>query len=192
MDLRLYTVSVMLLVLSGRSRAAKTLEVREGEDLRFKFSFYKQSNSVVFCKDRCDQQGTYLLWAFPNLKMEEGRYSIEYKKRSFPPSLVYVTIKNVRSSDAGLYSCLMERYSFRATESEIQEVNIYVISDASHKVSEDQSTPEPDHLPQSDVWLYVGLVLSFLVLLSLIVTALHQRRGATDTGDRSQMVPDTS
>ncbi|XP_072315263.1 uncharacterized protein [Eucyclogobius newberryi] len=184
--MRLHDVAVMLLVLcSGRpfTRATKVFEVTEGEDLKMKCLFYSSGHIKAFCKNRCESSGDILVLTFLD-EQNKGRYRIEYEKRLSFPDVMYVSIHNVRSSDAGSYSCLQSSPT-EETGYSVVDIIVYVIGVSGIPFLEGPSASESqqDHTPVSDVALYIGLTLSALVILSVTFTILYwKKRASTPTG----------
>ncbi|CAL1590515.1 unnamed protein product [Knipowitschia caucasica] len=183
--------SVLLLIcltIGGPfTRAGQVIQVKEGQDLQFNCYFQEDSFLRIFCKNHCEASGEYLIGTFSSDWASEGRYRLEWEERASSHYVLRVFIQNMQKSDTGSYSCILYDWEKHTTQPAyiIKDVEIYVISADSGGsdavISKPSSESKQDITDSKDVWLYVGLALSFLVLLSLILTALHQRRGATDT-----------
>ncbi|XP_055084914.1 uncharacterized protein LOC129457092 [Periophthalmus magnuspinnatus] len=192
--MKLHSMSVLLLVLccgGPFTRAMKVLEVKEGEDLKFKCSFYTSGHWRVFCKNHCERTENYLLASFIDISTE-GRYSIEFEKRPSYPDLLHVKIKNVQKSDAGSYSCALATWGVERVQFTYVDITIYVTSaDSSGSVpgvpeGPSASKAQQNHTPLSDVALYVGLSLSAVLILSVTLTILYWRKRASPAPESPQ------
>ncbi|KAK7910131.1 hypothetical protein WMY93_014815 [Mugilogobius chulae] len=178
--MRLHTITALLLVFcvgAPSSRATKVYEVKEGEDLRLKCSFYSTGFEAIFCRNNCGTREDFLGSTLIG-KQSQNRFTVEFEKQSSYPNLMYVTIRNVQLSDAGSYKCgLLNSDDFKW---KLVDVIIYVTSGSAAGVSSLEgpraSEVQQDDTTPSDVWLYVGLTLSALLILSVIFTTLHWRK----------------
>ncbi|KAI9999686.1 hypothetical protein NQD34_018346 [Periophthalmus magnuspinnatus] len=190
----LHIISALLLVLccgGPFAKAAKVLEVKEGEDLKFKCSFYTSGYWKAFCKHRCETSDDYLLVTTIDLSTW-GRYTIEFEPRPSYPDAMYVSIQNVQRSDAGPYSCSL--LTWRNNELKIKYVDIIIYvttADSSGSAPEVPEGPsaskaQENHTPLSDVALYVGLSLSAVLILSVTLTILYWRKRASPAPESPQ------
>ncbi|XP_041802689.1 uncharacterized protein LOC121613380 [Chelmon rostratus] len=75
----------------------------EGGDVTVRCSLSKSGSRMFFCKENCI--GEDILIITTGVKVQRGRYSIEYKRSSGGGGGVSMTITQLRKSDSGLYSC---------------------------------------------------------------------------------------
>uniref|UniRef100_A0AAV2KNY4 Ig-like domain-containing protein n=1 Tax=Knipowitschia caucasica TaxID=637954 RepID=A0AAV2KNY4_KNICA len=188
-DMRVQAVTLLLLLLvlscGPCTRAAKVIEAGEGEDLEFKCSFYASGRWKMFCRNRCELVEDYLVLSHVDVE-QNGRFKIEFQKRLTFPNTLYVSIRDVRRSDAGSYSCGLAKWEDRSViESHLQDVIIYVTSGSSEdtRAVPISSASQKSHSTSSGVGLSVGVTVGVLLVLTLILTLLYwKRRTSTATG----------
>ncbi|XP_055012626.1 uncharacterized protein LOC129409845 isoform X3 [Boleophthalmus pectinirostris] len=185
-----FTFVLFLVLWSGRpgfTREIDVFEVKEGDDFRKKYVFQKYGNWKYFCRNDCEKENI-LIKTFSN-EEDNGRYRIEFKKRFFDPSEMYVSIRNVTLSDTGTYSCGLETWhEYKLVYLHVDFIiNVSSVVRSNHSPGvlspETHSEPHEDHTPLSKVALYVGLSLSALLILSVTLTSLilYRRKRARTT-----------
>ncbi|XP_038577713.1 endochitinase 2-like isoform X2 [Micropterus salmoides] len=111
--------------------------VKEGGNITRTCFFTFSGGRKIFCKEECEEQD--ILVETAGDRAQSGRYSIEYKKGSFPVSdtLLYVSIKNLTKSDSGRYRCRLTRFLFPDS---YEEFDI--------RVEDDPTTSKPNWTPR--------------------------------------------
>ncbi|XP_038577718.1 uncharacterized protein LOC119905076 [Micropterus salmoides] len=84
--------------------------VKEGGNLTRTCFFTFSGRRKIFCKEECEEQD--ILVETAGNRAQSGRYSIEYKKGTYPVSstLLFVIITNLTKSDSGRYRCRLDRF----------------------------------------------------------------------------------
>ncbi|XP_055012441.1 uncharacterized protein LOC110160231 [Boleophthalmus pectinirostris] len=192
LDMTRHTISVLLLVLccgGSLTRAVKYLVAREGEDFKFKCSFYKRGFYRIFCKHRCESGRDFLFISSRDSRENYGKYSFTFEERDSYPDVMYVTIRNVQRSDEGTYSCAVAGFQWRFVDVEIS-VTSAKISGPGVPEGPSASEAQQDQDPLSDVVLYVGLSLSALLILSVTLASfILNRRKRASTAPESPQTP---
>ncbi|XP_070824760.1 uncharacterized protein [Chaetodon trifascialis] len=155
----------------------KTLYAQTGGSVVVECSFTGSAAVTYFCKDRCEPKD--VLVNTIGVKVQRGRYSIEYVEASSSGGFVYVSITQLNTSDSGRYRCA----ALRGLSRHFREFTL-VVTDAStasaptaattQTLSSDQQ--QPDMTPAADVWLYVGLTLAVLVVLLAVAVLIYCRK----------------
>ncbi|KAK7910145.1 hypothetical protein WMY93_014829 [Mugilogobius chulae] len=106
--MRTALVLLSFLVLLGEKTGFCSTEIHvftatEGEYFENKFVFYEAGTLKVLCKNDCMKKEDILIETRDN-KADNGKHSIVYEEHSHPHSFK-VGIRNVISSDSGLYNC---------------------------------------------------------------------------------------
>ncbi|KAK7910128.1 hypothetical protein WMY93_014812 [Mugilogobius chulae] len=164
----------------GFTRALNIHIVQEGDDFRLQCLFYKAEEWILFCKNGCDEKEDVLVRTH-DLREANGRYRIEVEQLE-----MFVIIRNVTVSDSGIYSCGFETWNLRRQTS-VYTLSVFIVDVANALSSSPSpevftsdsprtSAPDQDLASQSDVWLYAGLTLSALLILSLIIIILIWRK----------------
>ncbi|CAI5648642.1 unnamed protein product, partial [Oreochromis niloticus] len=88
---------------------AQTLTHRaeEGGNITVACSFTWSGSRKFFCKEKCEN-GNILVETSDDAA-QNGRYSIKYENKGFPPFTLYVSITQLNQSDSGWYRCSLDR-----------------------------------------------------------------------------------
>uniref|UniRef100_A0A668SYA3 Immunoglobulin subtype domain-containing protein n=1 Tax=Oreochromis aureus TaxID=47969 RepID=A0A668SYA3_OREAU len=83
------------------------LHSEEGGNITVKCSFYFSRSRKLFCKEKCEN-GNILVETSDDAA-QNGRYSIKYENKGFPPFTLYVSITQLKQSDSGWYRCSLDK-----------------------------------------------------------------------------------
>ncbi|KAK7910126.1 hypothetical protein WMY93_014810 [Mugilogobius chulae] len=183
--MRIYIVFSLFLVLwserPGFTRAMTVYHKQEGEEFKLECSPSPEGGRNVFCRNLCKKYTDVLVGDY-RYNSVVGRYGVEFKTKGLEaPYAMFVKIRKLVPSDSGNYSCgfdkldgLVTSKSFTLIVSRAQSPSPSsgVVTSKSPRTSE----PKQDHPSHSDVWLYVGLALSTLLILAVILAVLRWRK----------------
>ncbi|KAJ0055874.1 hypothetical protein NL108_014162 [Boleophthalmus pectinirostris] len=185
-----FTFVLFLVLWSGRpgfTREIDVFEVKEGDDFRKKYVFQKYGNWKYFCRNDCEKENI-LIKTFSN-EEDNGRYRIEFKKRFFDPSEMYVSIRNVTLSDTGTYSCGLETWhEYKLVYLHVDFIiNVSSVVRSNHSPGvlspETHSEPHEDHTPLSrapDIPVYAQIQESPCVYEEVAVDNRQSRRAVEE------------
>ncbi|CAI5648649.1 unnamed protein product [Oreochromis niloticus] len=184
---------------------AQTLTHRaeEGGNITVKCSFYFSASRKLFCKKKCEN-GNILVETSDDAA-QNGRYSIKYENKGFPPFTLYVSIKQLKQSDSGWYRCSLDRdwwkdgnddFELIVTEASTTSTpngtlrpfsaSVFLSSASTPPTTQSlsstsgSSTPSSASSGSSDVLIYVGLILVvMIVVLSAALLIFYTKRKTT-------------
>ncbi|CAJ1084398.1 uncharacterized protein LOC114559275 [Xyrichtys novacula] len=148
--------------------------VTEGEEIRVHCFFRISGERRVFCRNDCGD-GDILVETTDD-SHRRGRYRIDYYKGSYPtpPVLINVSIRNLRKSDSGRYSCWLDRRLSPDSRVKFQ----LIVTDAPTPSASTLNTTLTTPTAASGVPLYVRLVLVvvFIGSSSAVLILCRKRR----------------
>ncbi|XP_060931465.1 CMRF35-like molecule 8 [Limanda limanda] len=116
----------------------------EGGSITVSCSFNFPGWKRRFCRKSCED-GDVLIET-DSVTAQRDRYSIRYEEGMYPafPTFVHVTIKQLRKSDSGLYTCGLKRFLGRDADERVE----IIVTDASPSSTPNRSVePSPTSLP---------------------------------------------
>ncbi|XP_047434060.1 uncharacterized protein LOC125003853 isoform X2 [Mugil cephalus] len=151
---------------------------KPGSSLTVACQFSVLGKKKSLCRGECKEDE--ILVETNNIRAERDRYSIEYEE----PSVLYVTLRELTTSDSGWYRCYLNR---NITSSSYREFEI-IVSDvsATSKPNLTQNTAQYRELQlggtSADVMLYVGpsLVVT-VILISVVMLIIYRKRSSKFT-----------
>ncbi|CAB1459141.1 unnamed protein product [Pleuronectes platessa] len=161
----------------------------EGGSITVSCSFHFSGVKKLFCRKSCED-GNVLIET-NNVTAQSGRYSIEYGQGTFLLSLTFVnvTIKELRRSDSGQYTCRLKGILFSNSDQRF----VIIVTDASPSLTPNwpvepsptsfpaataptSNSPETSEQPQSSLLQITALLLNvsfiFIIIITLSVTVM--------------------
>uniref|UniRef100_UPI0037E8CAC0 uncharacterized protein isoform X2 n=1 Tax=Semicossyphus pulcher TaxID=241346 RepID=UPI0037E8CAC0 len=163
----------------------------EGGNITVGCSFTFSGSRKIFCRDDCKDRN--ILVETTGVRNQSGRYSIEYKEKPdlLSSNFLYVSIRDLRKSDSGRYSCHLDRY-LSPDSSETFELSV---KDATPSASTGSSTPSsaspentktpqlqtpqlqtPAAEPTTRPLLYLGLILGLMIIVLSVSLLIFCRK----------------
>ncbi|XP_039460334.1 uncharacterized protein LOC120435243 [Oreochromis aureus] len=180
-----------------------THRAEEGGNITVKCSFYFSRSRKLFCKEKCEN-GNILVETSDDAA-QNGRYSIKYENKGFPPFTLYVSITQLKQSDSGWYRCSLDKgwspdgkddFELIVTEASTTSTPngtlrpfsapVFLSSASTPPTTQSlsstsgSSTPSSASSGSSDVLIYVGLILVvMIVVLSAALLIFYTKRKTT-------------
>ncbi|XP_035016073.2 uncharacterized protein LOC118111522 isoform X2 [Hippoglossus stenolepis] len=145
----------------------------EGGTITVSCLFRLSAEKKLFCRKSCGD-GNVLIET-DSVRAQSGRYSIEYEEGVFltSPTFVNVTIKQLRKSDSGNYTCGLKR-TVRIDSTKRVEI---IVTDAPTS-----NSPEPSEQSSALQITAVLLTVSFIIItLSVTVMVFCRNRTSKQT-----------
>uniref|UniRef100_UPI0037E923C6 uncharacterized protein isoform X2 n=1 Tax=Semicossyphus pulcher TaxID=241346 RepID=UPI0037E923C6 len=186
MDVRHALICIFLALREGNAALDTDIGVRtgtEGGNIKVECSFAFSGRRKIFCRDDCKDRN--ILVETSGVSARRGRYSIEYDGGTFS-SVIYVSIRDLRKSDSGRYSCHLGR-NWSPDSSETFELSV---KDATPSASTGSSTPSsaspentktpqlqtPAAEPTTRPLLYLGLILGLMIIVLSVSLLIFCRK----------------
>uniref|UniRef100_UPI0037E7A237 uncharacterized protein isoform X2 n=1 Tax=Semicossyphus pulcher TaxID=241346 RepID=UPI0037E7A237 len=186
MEVRHALICIFLALREGNAALDTDIGVRtgtEGGNIKVECSFAFSGSRKIFCRDDCRDRN--ILVETSGVSARRGRYSIEYKGGTFS-TVIYVSIRDLRKSDSGRYSCHLDRY-LSPDSSETFELSV---KDATPSASTGSSTPSsaspentktpqlqtPAAEPTTRPLLYLGLILGLMIIVLSVSLLIFCRK----------------
>ncbi|XP_029362142.1 uncharacterized protein LOC115046131 [Echeneis naucrates] len=138
----------------------------EGGNVTVLCNFQLNGHTMFFCRNRCEKKEETLIETTKD-REQKGRYSIEYYRGGLlEKTILKVTIRRLKKSDSGVYSCGLKRYFLLESSDEFE---LRVI-DASTTSKPSETSPEESG--GSGFFLVLSRVLVLMVFVSVTVILL--------------------
>ncbi|XP_062247431.1 CMRF35-like molecule 6 isoform X2 [Platichthys flesus] len=154
----------------------------EGGSVTVSCSFFFSGETKLFCRKSCED-GDVLIET-DNVSAQRGRYSIRYEEAPdlLSNSFVIVTIKELKKSDSGKYTCGLKR-TLLPDGNERVEIFVTDAATTTAPTSSSPETSEQSSAPQiAALLLNVSFIFIIIITLSVTVMVFCRMRTSKHTG----------